>query len=249
MNDSFVYVPPAEPETPAEFAEEIVRDAVEVMREPRIALPALGISLIADAVLAGLEWPFRNPTHSPVESTVTTMACLMLAKAWLELTVMHMGLAYLRREPVGFWRQWVPVQSALRILVVSMVLLAPIALGTLLLVLPGLYFLAKWSQATMAMIDGTAHWFDAADYSASLTAGYKLPIALLWTAIFLTGALLAWTVTTALSWTGLVGLRPVMDALLRAGAYLIGASLMVSLYFNLEDRAPWNVKAAPPTRL
>jgi hypothetical protein len=237
---TFVYVPAPAQETPAEFAAEVVRDAVDVARVPAVALAGAMVSLVPDLVLAVLRWPFHDPRITPAEPAITTMACLILAKAWLTLTAWNMALAWLRRQPTGFLTNWVSVQTALRVGVVNIALLAAIVLGSLVLVVPGLYLLALWSQAPLAMIDGRARWFDAANYSASLTDGFKMPIIGLWIVVMVATAALTWAIGAGLPIIGLGGAVTPLTWAVRAAMSVWGAALGASTYFNLDERAPWN---------
>jgi hypothetical protein len=237
---TFVYVPAPAQETPAEFAAEVVRDAIDVARVPAVAIAGAMVSLVPDLVLAALRWPFHDPGITPAEPAITTMACLILTKAWLTLTVWNMALAWLRRQPAGFLNNWVSVQTALRVGVVNIPLLAAIVLGSLVFVVPGLYLLALWSQAPLAMIDGRARWFDAANYSASLTDGFKIPLIGLWVVVMVVTAALTWAVGTGLPVIGLGGAVTPTTWALRAAMSVWGAALGASMYFNLDERAPWN---------
>ena len=237
---TFVYVPAPAQETPAEFAAEVVRDAIDVARVPAVAVAGAMVSLIPDVTLAVFRWPFHDPGITPAEPAITTMACLILAKAWLTLTVWNMALAWLRRQPVGFLTNWVSVQTAVRVGVVNIPLLAAIVLGSLVLVVPGLYLLALWSQAPLAMIDGRARWFDAANYSASLTDGFKTPLIGLWVVVMVVTAALTWAVGAGLPAIGLGGAVTPITWVLRAAMSVWGAALGASMYFNLDERAPWN---------
>ena len=237
---TFVYVPAPKEETPTEFATEVVRDAIDVAREPAVAIAGAMVSLVPDLVLAALRWPFHDPRITPEEPAITTMACLILAKAWLTLTVWNMALAWLRRQPVGFLQNWVSVQTALRLAVVNIPLIATIVLASLAFVVPGLYLLAMWSQAPLSIIDGRARWFDAANYSQSLTDGYKMPLIALWLIV----AVATWALTSAigagLPFIGLGAAVTPITWLVRAALSIWGAALGASIYFNLDQRAPWN---------
>jgi len=237
---TFVYAPAPAQETPTEFAAEVIRDAIDVAGVPAVMIAGAAVSLIPDLVLAALRWPFHDPRLTPAEPAITTMACLILAKAWLTLAVWNMALAWLRRQPVGFLKNWVPVQTALRVGVVNIPLLAAIVLGSLVFLVPGLYLLAMWSQAPLAMIDGRARWFDAANYSASLTDGFKIPLIVLWLVVMATTTALTSAIGAGLPFIGLGGaVTPVMWAL-RAVLSVWGAALGAAMYFNLDERAPWN---------
>ena len=237
---TFVYVPAPAQETPAEFAAEVVRDAIDVARVPAVAIAGATVSLVPDLVLAALRWPFYDASITPAEPAITTMACLILAKAWLTLTVWNMALAWLRRQPEGFFNNWVSVQTALRVGVVNIPLLAAIVLGSLVFVVPGLYLLALWSQAPLAMIDGRARWFDAANYSASLTDGFKIPLIGLWVVVMVVTAALTWAIGAGLPGIGLGGAVTPTTWAVRAAMSVWGAALGAAMYFNLDERAPWN---------
>jgi hypothetical protein len=236
---TFVYVPAPTPESPTDFAAEIVRDAIDVARVPQVALAGALVSLVPDLVLVALRWPFHDTRITPEEPAITTMACLILAKAWLTLAVWNMALAWLRRQPVGFLTNWVPVQTALRVGVVNIPLLAAIALASLAFMVPGLYLLAMWSQVPMAMVDNQSRWFDAANYSASLTDGYKIPLVVLWLIVMMASAVVTWTIGTALPFIGLGTAVTPLTWALRAALSVWGAALGASMYFNLDERAPW----------
>ena len=246
MPDDVVIVPAPEAETPGEFATEVLRDTVEVMTIPAVAIAGAAVSLVPDVTLAILRWPFHNGRITPVECTITTMALLILAKAWFALTVSSMGLAYLRRERVGFLANWVPVQTALRIAAVNIPLLAAIVLGTLAFVLPGVYLLAMWSQTPMVMLDGRGRWFDAANYSASLTDGYKTPIVMIWIGVMIVTGTASVAIESGLPAIGLGAVEPPARWALNAVNALFGAALAASLYYNLFDRAPWNQAYSAP---
>ena len=237
---TFIFVPAPVRETPAEFAAELVRDAIDVARVPTVAIAGGMVSLIPDLVLAALRWPFHDPSVTPTEPAITTMACLILAKAWLTLTVWNMALAWLKRRPAGFLENWVSVQTALRLGVVNICLLAAIVLGSLMFVAPGLYLLAMWSQAPLAMIDGRARWFDAANYSASLTDGFKMPLIGLWLVVMVVTAGVTAAVSAGLPFVGLGGAVTPVTWALRAAMSVWGAALAAATYFNLDERAPWN---------
>lgn len=237
---TFVVVPAPAQETPAEFAAEVVRDAIDVVRVPSVAIAGAIVSLVPDVLLAALRWPFHDPRITPAEPAITTMACVILAKAWLSLMVWNMALAWLRRRPAGWLANWVPVQTALRVGVVNIPLLATIGLGSLVFVVPGLYLLAMWSQAPLAMIDGRARWFDAANYSASLTDGFKIPLIGLWIIVMVATAAVTAAIDAGLPAIGLGGAVTPITWALHAALSVWGAALGASMYFNLDERAPWN---------
>ena len=243
MTTPYLVIDPPAPETGVEFALEVVRDTIEVARVPIVAVAAATISLAGDVTMSMLAWPFGNPDApgaAPPEPTISVMACVILAKAWLNLTVCHMGLACLRNEPVGIGRQWVSVQAALRIGIVNLALVAGIVVGTLVLVLPGVYLMAIWSQAPLAMVDGRSRWFDAANYSASLTDGYKFPIIWVWLVVLTITTAVGLAVTHGMPALGLGGLTTVTTWTVHAVEGIVGAALASALYYNLDDRAPWN---------
>ena len=219
-----------------DFARDVLTDVAYLVREPVLWIPAVALSLSTDILMSVMDWPFRNNLAAPPERSITTMAIVILAKAWFGLTLCQIALARLRGERAGFIVNWVPVTSAIRIGIVCVCLMAAIVAGTLLLVLPGLYLLAHWSQAAMTLLDRRARWFDAASYSASLTDGYKAPIVGMWLVVLLiatgleaigSGLGVAPGAQTLLSWTG------------RAIASLTGAALAASTYYQLSASAPW----------
>jgi len=214
---------------PVDFIRDVLAHAGTISLRPALWIPAATISLAADAVVALVNYPFRDGLPPPPEHAITTMVIVILAKGWFSLTLARIALAILRRQHAGFLNQWVPVTAALRIAFVSLVLLAPILLGLLFLVVPGVYLLARWSQATLALIDDRATWFDAADMSNSLTAGYRPWIILIFAIVAAVAVPIDNVVErlTPLAW------------LWRAVGSTFGAALAASMYYELSWRAPW----------
>lgn len=217
-----------------EFAEavglirDVVTEAARISLRPALWVPAVTFSLGADAVVAAVDYPFRTGLPPPPEHAITTMVLVILAKGWFSLTLARVALAILRGQVPGILNQWVPVTAALRIGFVSVVLLAPILLGLLALIVPGLYLAARWSQVTLLLIDNQAKWFDAAEASSWLTAGRRSAILLLLAAVAV--------VTVPLE--SLANHVTVLAWIWRAVASTVGAALAASLYFQLDLRAP-----------
>ncbi len=213
-----------------EFIRSVMADAVHASLRRDLWIPAVSISLVADAIVAAFDWPFGPGLPPAPERTITVMVLVILGKAWLSLTLCKVALALLRGQMAGLLNQWVPVTSALRIGSVSLVLLAPILLGTICLMLPGLYLLARWSQVVLILVDERATWFDAVEMSGALTAGYRWHILLILTGVSvltLLGARMS-DLFTPLAWAW------------RAAASTFGAALAAAMYRQLDLRAPWN---------
>ena len=121
------------------------------------------------------------------------------------------------------------MQQALRIGLVTIVLVFPILLGLMIFVIPGLYLLARWSQVTLALVDDQTTWFDAVDVSSGLTAGFRPAILIV----------LLMTATVALLVEHLVHDITLLTWIYRAGASAFGAGLAAALYYELSRRAPW----------
>ena len=105
----------------------------------------------------------------------------------------------------------------------------PILLGFAFLIVPGLYLLGRWSQVTLALVDGRAQWFDSADASAGLTAGFRPAILI----VLLSAA----TVTLLVEY--LISDATFLAWIYRAVASTIGAALASAMYYELSRRAPW----------
>ena len=211
-----------------ELIRDVVIEAVRISLRPALWIPAVTFSLGADAVVAAVDYPFRNGLPPPPEHAITTMVLVILAKGWFSLTLARVALAILRGQVPGILNQWVPVTAALRIGFVSVVLLAPILLGLLLFIVPGLYLAARWSQVTLLLIDNQARWFDAAEASSWLTAGRRSAILLLLTAV----------AAVTLPLESLANHVTVLAWIWRAAAGTFGAALAASLYFQLDLRTP-----------
>lgn len=211
------------------FIRDVFETAFEACRMPSLWVPAAIFSVAMDIAAYAVNWPFRDGLNPPPAHTFTVMAVLILGKGWFSLTLCRIALAGLRGQLTGVLDQWVSVQDALRIGVVTMVLLCPILLGLLLFVFPGVYLLARWSQVTLALVDDQATGFDAADISSGLTAGFRPAILIV----------LMLTATATLVVKYLVPDGTVFAWIYRAGASTLGAGLAAALYYELRRRAPW----------
>ena len=196
-------------------------------------VPAVTFSIAMDVAAFAANWPFRKGLNPPTEHTITVMVLLILAKGWFSLTLCRIALAGLRGQVTGVLNQWVSVQEALRIGVVTVVLLFPLLLGFVFLIVPGLYLLGRWSQATLALVDGRAQWFDATDASAGLTAGFRPAILIVLLSVATVTLLVEYLIAdvTYLGW------------MYRAVASTIGAGLASAMYYELSRRAPWSPEA------
>ena len=219
------------------FAEDVVAGARDIAPASVLWVPTFALSLSTDLLMQALEWPFRGGPMPP-ERTITTMAIVIFFKAWFGLTLCHIALALLRRQRAGFLNNWVSIQTGIRICIVNVVLLAPMLLGAMFFALPGLYLLARWSQAVMLQIDGEARWFEAPGQSAMLTEGYKLPILAVWAAPLVAGAMIEWFAGhTGIDGPGAIGF--LLASAGRAIASLAGVALAAATYHELVRRAPW----------
>jgi hypothetical protein len=207
-----------------EFIRDVLGEAVRISLRPALWIPAVTFSLCADAVVAAVDYPFRNGLPPPPEHAITTMVLVILAKGWFSLTLARVALAILRGQVPGIVNQWVPVTAALRIGFVSVVLLAPILLGLLLLIVPGLYLAARWSQVVLLIADDQAKWFDAAEASSWLTAGRRSAILLVFAAV----------AVVTLPLESLANHVTVLAWIWRAAAGTFGAALAASLYVQLD---------------
>jgi len=196
-------------------------------------VPAVTFSIAMDVAAVAANWPFRRGLNPPTEHTITVMVLLILAKGWFSLTLCRIALAGLRGQVTGVLNQWVSVQEALRIGLVTVVLMFPIMLGFLFLVVPGMYLLGRWSQVTLALVDGRAEWFDSTDASDSLTAGWRPAILIVLLSVATATLLVEYLISdvTYLGW------------IYRAAGSTIGAALASAMYYGLSRRAPWNPEA------
>jgi hypothetical protein len=211
-----------------EFIRDVVVDAARISLRPALWIPAVAFSLSADAVVAAVNYPFQSGLPPPPEHAITTMTLVILAKGWFSLTLARVALALLRGQVPGILNHWVPVTTALRIGVVSVALLAPTLLGLVVLIVPGLYLAARWSQVVLLMVDNQARWFDAAEASAWLTVGRRSAVLLVFVAVAVVALPLESLANhiTVLAWTW------------RAVASTFGAALAASLYYQLTVHVP-----------
>jgi hypothetical protein len=216
-----------------EFIRDVAKAAIDACRIPALWIPALIFSIAMDIVAALIEWPFRGGANPPTEHKITVMVLMILAKSWFGLTLCRVALAGLRGQVTGILNQWVPVQAALRIGLVTVVLFMPILVGFVMLIVPGVYLLSRWSQTTLVLIDDRARWFEAADESSSLTKGYQSAILIILMSVSTMTLLIEYLVhdIAPLAWA------------YRAAGMLIGAALAAAMYYELSRRAPWNPEA------
>ena len=214
-----------------------------VMFRRELFLPAAVGSLICDVFILWARWPFVAGAPLPSPSVIVGVVLLLLARGWFSLTLCNVALAMLRQRPASIAAQWVPVTTALRIFVVTIALVLPIAIGTLLLIVPGVILLLMWSQVTMLIIDDRAAAFDAPSWSASLTAGYRWQIFVVWLVIWGVSAFVEFAGRQVVS-AGGPGSFPEPIAIGASWIWNIvvssaGIALAAGLYSELVTRAPW----------
>jgi hypothetical protein len=225
------------------FIAAVLASTLRAWKRPAFLIPALVIALAAEVIVARLEWPLDPSGPIPTSRSITTFILVILGRAWFTLTLTMMALAALRGERVSLLRQWVHVIRALEVAVVCIALLVPIALGTLLLVVPGVYLLLLWSQAAIVILDDQARLFKSANWSASVTDGYRLHILGVWLIVWIVSALpplaaasleaaaadlempQAWLTWAAWGWNALT--------------HTFGIALAAAMYLELSARAPW----------
>ena len=116
----------------------------------------------------------------PAGHTIVNAVLVLLARGWLGLTLVAVAIALARGDRAGLLRNWVHVLRALKIAAVSLALLVPILVGRMLLVLPGVYLLLRWSQVVPAMLDRQIRMLDATRFSEAIASVYYLYILLIW---------------------------------------------------------------------
>jgi hypothetical protein len=220
----------------------VLRSAVSLLAKPAFAVPCAALALISNAIVHLSGWPAPGTPGLPTSRALTIVILVILGRAWLLLSFNAVALAKLRGERANLLTAWVPVTVALEILIVTVALGAGVLMGTLALIVPGIYLLLLWSQAVLVIVDRQARFFAAANWSASLTDGYRLEIAILWAVVFggswlveleaaslgaAFGATLPPTVALVAQWTW------------RAVTMTFGVAMMSALYLELSSRASW----------
>jgi hypothetical protein len=223
------------------FVADVFASAWRAFRRPVVWIPAALLSLAADAIVHSLHWPSTDAEPPPTQRVIVTFALVILGQAWFALTVTNVALAVLRGQRAGFLRQWVHVIRALEIGLVTLVLLVPIALGTLLLIVPGVYLVLLWSQVVLVIIDDQARLFAAANWSASLTDGYRLQILGVWLVVWIISSLAPVPIVAMgdldVPWAA--GLSLGASWAWNAITHTFGIALAAALYLELSRRAPW----------
>jgi hypothetical protein len=220
----------------------VLRSSLDLLARPSFSLPCATLALISNAIVAASGWPAPGVADMPTPRALTVIILVILGRAWLLLSFNALALAMLRGERANLLTAWVPVTVALEILIVSVALGAGVLAGTLALIVPGVYLLLLWSQSVLVIVDRQARFFAAANWSASLTDGYRMEIAVLWAIVFggswlveleaaglgaSFGKMLSPAVAMVAQWTW------------RALTMTFGVAMMSALYLELSSRASW----------
>jgi len=78
-----------------------------------------------------------------------------------------------RGHPTSISNLFPPLGAFLRTTIVGLAMSIPVALGFLLLIIPGVYLGLMWSMAIPLIIDGRARYFDSLRLSADFTKGHR----------------------------------------------------------------------------
>ena len=220
----------------------VLQAAAGLLATPSFSIPCAILALAANAIVYVSGWPAPGAGELPTPQALTTIILVILGRSWLLLSFGALALAMLRGQRTHLLKAWVPVTVALEILIVSVAIGAGIMLGTVALIVPGVYLLLLWSQAVMVLVDREARFFRAASWSASLTDGYRGEIAVLW-AVVLGGSWAIELEVRSLA-TSMGAVLPPAAALViqwswRALTMTFGVAMMAALYHELSCRAPW----------
>lgn len=85
-----------------------------------------------------------------------------------------------RGQPALLINIFLPLGVYLRATIVALVMSIPVALGFLLLIVPGVYLVLMWSVALPLLCDARARFFDSLRLSADLTKGLRGELFLVW---------------------------------------------------------------------
>jgi hypothetical protein len=179
----------------------------------------------------------------PIERQVSVAAIVLLARAWLSLTLIAVGIAALRGKQPGMLRQWVHVLTALKIGAVSLLLLGGVLLGTFVLVIPGVCLLLRWSQVLPAMVEGRTRVNDVLMYSEAIASAHYLRILLIWCVAWAVPALVAlaavsaWRASDAASMPYLRHVEAASTIMWPALLQSAGLAMVAALYVELDTRA------------
>ncbi|MEX0899849.1 MAG: hypothetical protein WD081_04070 [Gammaproteobacteria bacterium] len=119
--------------------------------------------------LAAIEW-LMYPTvtgHAPPSLAIFFIAAL--ASMWLGCALVAAALKTDDRRKVGLASFYVPIILFLQVVIISIVIAVPIALGLLLLIVPGVYLSLMWSQMLPLIVSGRKTFFASLGESARLT--------------------------------------------------------------------------------
>jgi hypothetical protein len=201
-----------------------------VLGRPGFQIPALLVAVAADVAIRVNGWPTADLRDWPVPRQFSIAIIVLLARGWFDLTLIAVGIAVVRGQPAGILRQWVHVLRALQIAAVSLLLLIGVLLGTLVVVIPGVYLLLRWSQVLPAMIERRTRVRDVFMYSEAIASAHYLRILVIWFLAWGVPALLAYGAGRFDHW------RPA-EILWSAVLHAFGLALIAGLYVELDTRA------------
>lgn len=171
---------------------------------------------------------------------MTIAIVVLLARGWLDLTLIAVGIAIARGQPAGLLRQWVHVLTALKIGAIGVVMLAGIVLGALVVVIPGVYLMLRWSQVLPSLVEGRTRVSDAMMYSETIASAHYLRILVIWALAWGVPALAAYAVRHFVSldvWPNAVAIETLSDVAWSAVLHAFGLALIAALYVELDSRA------------
>ena len=162
-----------------------------------------------------------------------------------QAALIHTAVAYYRGRRIGFGEAFgIGVRHVLPLLVISILLTLGITLGLVLLVVPGLFLMVKWSVAIPAQVEESAGIIGSFKRSWALTAGswwgiFGFVVLLL---LVLLVAILLVSVVIGLAVAGLsllggpvaLGAVVVLQIVLGTAQTVIGAGAAAALYFGLR---------------
>lgn len=146
---------------------EVFSDAFRRFKRATVPIIAFVVGLAAVEVVTLQVMP--DPTR--VNWWYVGAAALVQQWLWWSMIAAALATSDSGRAGLGDFR--VSLVAWIQLLVITLVTTVPIALGMVLLIIPGIYLALMWSQTSPLLITGRARWFGALGMSVRMTRGNR----------------------------------------------------------------------------
>jgi hypothetical protein len=147
--------------------------------------PAVTITLCVGAAGAILAWYFRAPGTAPSFRLAASELALSVVGAWPAGSLLALAIALAREEDASLASRFLSLGTYIRYVAAIAAFGIVVGLGTVCLIVPGIFAFIVWSQAPQFVVDGQANVFAAFERSRNLTRGWRGEVFATWFALML----------------------------------------------------------------